>query len=200
MNHNEDTWDHLLKIKTTGRDDSEADPYHYPYEPTPYTVLERMANSGYIGKRNVLIDYGCGKGRVDFFLSYQLRCKTIGVEYDKRLYEIGLRNKKAAVSGRTTEFVLANAENYEVPIEADCFYFFNPFSIEILKHVMGRILVSYYQKVREMKLFFYYPSDEYVSYLMQVEELEFEDEISCKDLFDGKNPRERVLIFVTQKI
>lgn len=200
MNHNEDTWDRLLKIKTTGRDDSEADPYHYPYEPTPYTVLERMANSGYIGKRNVLIDYGCGKGRVDFFLSYQLRCKTIGVEYDKRLYEIDLRNKKAAVSGRTTEFVLANAENYEVPIEADCFYFFNPFSIEILKHVMGRILVSYYQKVREMKLFFYYPSDEYVSYLMQVEELEFEDEISCKDLFDGKNPRERVLIFVTQKI
>ena len=200
MNHNEDTWDRLLKIKTTGRDDSEADPYHYPYEPTPYTVLERMANSGYIGKRNVLIDYGCGKGRVDFFLSYQLRCKTIGVEYDKRLYEIGLRNKKAAVSGRTTEFVLANAENYEVPIEADCFYFFNPFPIEILKHVMGRILVSYYQKVREMKLFFYYPSDEYVSYLMQVEELEFEDEISCKDLFDGKNPRERVLIFVTQKI
>ena len=200
MNHNEDTWDRLLKIKTTGRDDSEADPYHYPYEPTPYTVLERMANSGYIGKRNVLIDYGCGKGRVDFFLSYQLRCKTIGVEYDKRLYEGVLRNKKAAVSGRTTEFVLANAENYEVPIEADCFYFFNPFSIEILKHVMGRILVSYYQKVREMKLFFYYPSDEYVSYLMQVEELEFEDEISCKDLFDGKNPRERVLIFVTQKI
>jgi len=200
MNHNEDTWDRLLKIKTSGRDDSEADPYHYPYEPTPYAVLERMANSGYIGKRNVLIDYGCGKGRVDFFLSYQLRCKTIGVEYDKRLYEIGLRNKQAAVSGRTTEFVLANAENYEVPIEADCFYFFNPFSIEILKHVMGRILVSYYQKVREMKLFFYYPSDEYVSYLMQVEELEFEDEISCKDLFDGKNPRERVLIFVTQKI
>ena len=200
MNHNEDTWDHLLKIKTTGRDDSEADPYHYPYEPTPYTVLERMANSGYIRKKNILIDYGCGKGRVDFFLSYQLRCKTIGVEYDERLYEAVLRNKKAAVSGRTTEFVLANAENYVVPTEADCFYFFNPFSVEILKHVMGRILASYYENIREMKLFFYYPSDEYVSYLMQVEELEFEDEISCKDLFEGENPRERVLIFSTQTI
>ena len=201
MNYNnEDTWDHLLKIKTTGRDDSEADPYHYPYEPTPYTVLERMANSGYIGKKNVLIDYGCGKGRVDFFLSYQLRCKTIGVEYDEHLYETVLRNKKAAISGRTAEFVLANAENYAVPTDADCFYFFNPFSIEILKHVMGRILASYYEKVREMKLFFYYPSDEYVSYLMQVDELEFEDEISCKDLFEGENPRERVLIFSTQKI
>ena len=197
MNHNENTWEHLLKIKTSGRDDSEADPCHYPYEPTPYSVLERLANSEYIGKRNVLIDYGCGKGRVDFFLSYQLRCKTIGVEYDERLYKAALRNKEAAVSGRTAEFVLANAERYTVPTEVDCFYFFNPFSLEILKHVLGKILASYYEKIREMKLFFYYPSDEYVSCLMQMEELELEDEISCKDLFEGDNPRERILIFKT---
>ena len=197
MNHNENTWEHLLKIKTSGRDDSEANPCHYPYEPTPYSVLERLANSEYIGKRNVLIDYGCGKGRVDFFLSYQLRCKTIGVEYDERLYKAALRNKEAAVSGRTAEFVLANAERYTVPTEVDRFYFFNPFSLEILKHVIGKILASYYEKMREMKLFFYYPSDEYVSCLMQMEELEFEDEISCKDLFEGDNPRERILIFKT---
>ena len=197
MNHNENTWEHLLKIKTSGRDDSEANPCHYPYESTPYSVLERLANSEYIGKRNVLIDYGCGKGRVDFFLSYQLRCKTIGVEYDERLYKAALRNKEAAVSGRTAEFVLANAERYTVPTEVDRFYFFNPFSLEILKHVIGKILASYYEKMREMKLFFYYPSDEYVSCLMQMEELEFEDEISCKDLFEGDNPRERILIFKT---
>ncbi len=197
MNHNENTWEHLLKIKTSGRDDSEANPCHYPYEPTPYSVLERLANSEYIGKRNVLIDYGCGKGRVDFFLSYQLHCKTIGVEYDERLYKAALRNKEAAVSGRTAEFVLANAERYTVPTEVDRFYFFNPFSLEILKHVLGKILASYYEKIREMKLFFYYPSDEYVSCLMQMEELEFEDEISCKDLFEGDNPRERILIFKT---
>ena len=197
MNHNENTWEHLLKIKTSGRDDSEANPCHYPYEPTPYSVLERLANSEYIGKRNVLIDYGCGKGRVDFFLSYQLRCKTIGVEYDERLYKAALRNKEAAVSGRTAEFVLANAERYTVPTEVDRFYFFNPFSLEILKHVLGKILASYYEKIREMKLFFYYPSDEYVSCLMQMEELEFEDELSCKDLFEVDNPRERILIFKT---
>ena len=59
--------DKLLKIKTSGRDDSNADQYRYPYEPTPYSVLERLANSGYIRKKNVILDYGCGKGRVDFF-------------------------------------------------------------------------------------------------------------------------------------
>lgn len=51
-----------------GRDDSNADRYRYPYEPTPYSVLERLANAGYMRKGNTLLDYGCGKGRVDFFL------------------------------------------------------------------------------------------------------------------------------------
>ena len=54
-------WDKLLKIKTTGRDDSKSDQYRYPYEPTPYSVLERLANSDLIGKRDVVIDYGYGE-------------------------------------------------------------------------------------------------------------------------------------------
>ena len=68
MIYNENMWDKLLKIKTTGRDASNSDQYSYPYEPTPYRVLERLANSGLISKKDVVLDYGCGKGRVDFFL------------------------------------------------------------------------------------------------------------------------------------
>jgi len=41
---NENRWDKLLQIHTMGRDDSRSDLYRYPYEPTPYCVLERMAN------------------------------------------------------------------------------------------------------------------------------------------------------------
>ncbi len=80
---NEATWDKILKVKTSGRDDSNADRYHYPYEPTPYSVLERLANSGWIGRRDVVLDYGCGKGRVDFFLAYQAKAGVIGIEYDE---------------------------------------------------------------------------------------------------------------------
>ena len=54
---------------------------------------------------------------------------------------------------------------------------------------------SCYEKPREMLLFFYYPQDEYISYLMTVEELMFVDEIDCRDLFEGENPRERIVIF-----
>lgn len=75
--------DALLGIRTTGRDESHADQDNNPYEPTPYPVLERLANSGLVGKRNLLVDYGCGKGRVGFYLSYQARCRTLGVERDR---------------------------------------------------------------------------------------------------------------------
>ena len=96
MNQNETQWDKLLKIKTTGRDDSRSDQHRYPYEPTQYCVLERLANNGLITKKNVLLDYGTGKGRVCFYLSYQTRCKAVGVEYDERIYKGAADNKELA--------------------------------------------------------------------------------------------------------
>ncbi len=195
MTDSENTWDKLLQIKTTGRDASNSDQYRYPYEPTPYSVLERLANSGFIGKSDVVLDYGCGKGRVDFFLSYQTKAHTIGIEYDERIYQSALDNQKTAVSKTRTEFVSVSAETYEVPTQVNRCYFFNPFSVELLQKVVARIIESYYENPREMLLFFYYPSDEYISYLMTVDELEFYDEINCSDLFEGNDSRERIMIF-----
>lgn len=188
-------WDKLLKIKTTGRDDSRSDQYRYPYEPTPYSVLERLANSGWIGKKHTLLDYGTGKGRVCFYLSYQTRCKSVGIEYDERIYQQAMENKEASVSGTRTSFVKTSAEEYAVPKDVDRCYFFNPFSVEILRKVLARVYESYYEKPREILLFFYYPSDEYISCLMTEEQLMFWDEIDCMDLFEGKNPREKVVVF-----
>lgn len=194
----ENQWDRLLKIKTMGRDDSNADQYRYPYEPTPYAVLERLANSGWIRKGDTLLDYGCGKGRVDCYLSYQTRCHSIGVEYDPRIYEAAAENQKTAVSGGRTEFVLADAGEFPVPKAVNRAYFFNPFSVELLQKVIRRILDSWYEVSREIRLFFYYPSDEYLAYLMTVDELVFADEIDCRELFDGNDARERIVEFVLE--
>ena len=188
------SWDKLLQIHTTGRDESNADRYHHPYEPTPYNVLERIAGSGFFGKEDVVLDYGCGKGRVGFFLSYRTKAKTIGIEYDAHIYEDALRNQRTALAKAKADFVLTKAEEYEVPPEVNRCYFFNPFSVEILRKVMARILESYYMDPREMFLFFYYPSDDFVAYLMRVYELDFYDEILCDDLFEG-DAKERILIF-----
>lgn len=90
---------------------------------------------------------------------------------------------------------MGNAENYVVPEEVDRVFFFNPFSVEILRKVLAKIEDSYYENPREIQLFFYYPSDEYISELMPVDILSFVDEIDCRDLFDGENPRERIMVF-----
>ena len=193
MTDHEKTWDASLRIQTCGRDASGADEYHHPYEPTQYSVLERLADSGLIGKEDVVLDYGCGKGRVGFFLSYRAKAKTIGIEYDARIYGSALENQKTAKA--KAAFVLTRAEEYEVPAEVNRCYFFNPFSAEILHKVMARIIESWYENPREVFLFFYYPADEYISYLMTVDELEFYDEIECDDLFEGSDPRERIMIF-----
>ena len=130
-----------------------------------------------------------------FFLSYQTKANTIGIEYDERIYQALLENHKTVVSRIRTQFVLARAEEYEVPGEVTMCFFFNPFSVELLKKVMARIKKSYYEKPGEMFLFFYYPSEEYIAYLMTVDELEFYDEIACGDLFEGNDTRERIMIF-----
>ena len=187
-------WDKTLKIDTCGRIDGHADEYHYPYEPTPYCVLEYLVESDYISKDSVVVDYGCGKGRVPFFLNHKVGCHTIGVEYNKKLYEKAEVNRTTYKGKNGVEFYCENAEEFRI-INADVFYFFNPFSVEILRNVIGRIRESYYETPRVMRLFFYYPNDEYISYLMSNYELSFVDDIDCQDLFLGTNNRERILIF-----
>ena len=161
--------DKELHIYTTGRDDYGEDDYHHPYEPTPYTVLDRLRESGYLTRDNTVVDYGSGKGRVDFYLSAKIGCDTIGIEYDQRIYQQAIENletySKKCSKKKRPKFYCVSAEEYAVE-KADCFYFFNPFSVEILRSVLGRILESYYEDPRQMKLFFYYPDEEYVAELI----------------------------------
>lgn len=191
-------WDQKLNIDTVGRDASVEDAYHHPYEPTPYSVLERLAESEFLSADSIVVDYGCGRGRVGFFLSDQVGCKVIGVEFDEKIcgqaHENLVRFVDKRVLNEKIEFLCVGAENYEIE-EADSFYFFNPFSIEILQSVIGKIKKAYYNYPKEMKLFFYYPSAEYISYLMTVPELCFWDEIDCSDLFEDNKEREKIMIF-----
>ena len=195
MDH-ESTWDTALQIRTSGRDDLKSDEYRFPYEPTPYCVLERMVGSGFFSQDHMVLDYGCGKGRVGFFLSYRTRAASIGIEYDEHIYRAALENRSTVISRVKPEFVHTRAEAYPVPEKANRCYFFNPFSVGILRKVVAKILASYYENPRKILLFFYYPSEEYISYLMTVDELEFYDEIPCGDLFEGNDPREQILIFL----
>ncbi len=100
MDQNEVKYDKLLKIKTTGRNDADR------ISTVIHTSQRRTGCwNGWLivdilGKKNHLIDYGCGKGRVDFFLAWQVRCRTTGVEYDERMTKAAEENRQRAVSGQ----------------------------------------------------------------------------------------------------
>ena len=117
-----------------------------------------------------------------------LKIKVPGLE---ELYKMAEENRP--------ELVIADlnvkAEEYEPSENVDRIYFFNPFSLEILQKVMPKLINSYYASPREMLLFFYYPSDEYMCYLMTLDELDFYDELDLDDLFDTNDARERIMIF-----
>ena len=191
----EEKWEKRLKIKTLGGANHEADGENFPYEPTPYSVLVRLAESGLLSEKNTLVDYGCGKGRAVFLLSHLTRCRAIGIDYNGKLIEEA--NANLISSGmKNIRFLHVKAEEYELE-DADCFFFFNPFSETVLRKVIDQILWSWYENPRRLRLMFYYPTDEAVAVLITTEELMFSDEIDCSDLFAGKNHRERILVFET---
>ena len=184
--------DLLLNIDTSGIDESKEDFHHNRYEATPYEVLDCLIESGYILKENKIVDYGCGKGRVALYLNHQIGCDAIGVDYNDQLICIANENKKRLNSN--VEFYYVNAEKYEITDE-DSFYFFNPFSEKILRKVINQIIISIYDNPRKVKLFFYYPDDEFITYLMGLDELICVDEIDCMHLYKNNDIRERILVF-----
>ena len=189
--------DKLLNINTEGRSEKYSDDNKFPYEPTPYSVLDRLIEEGIIDEKSYVIDFGSGMGRACIYLAEKTGCKCIGVECEEEFYEEALKN--LSDKGLDVEFVSANVEEYVVPDDSNVMYFFNPFSEEIFAKVTENIIDSYYRNPREISLMMYYPSNEYISYLMTVSELTFDDEIDCNDLFDEDTNRNRIIIFTLER-
>ena len=70
------------------------------------------------------------------------------------------------------------------------FFFFNPFSGRVFEGVVRRLVTR-----GDGKLILYYPSEEYMTWLNLMPEVEHLDTIDCGDLFNGKNDRERIEVF-----
>lgn len=187
--------DSQLGIQTIGRNDEHSDTHRYPYEATSYAVLDRLIDSEYLCSEDVVMDYGCGMGRVPIYLYSRLGCNGYGIEFVEEFFERACENAKAAGCEAQVKFACGAAEKYELPTDVTACFFFNPFDIGIMRGVMKRILRSYDEMPRDIRLFFYYPQDEYIAFLSMIPELDFVDEIDCMELFEGDDNRNRIMIF-----
>ena len=190
-------WDKRLHIRTVGRED-ESCPNYAPYEPTPYAVLRRLADGGYVRRKDHLLDYGCGKGRVAFFMASEVGCRVTGVDYSGKLIEIAKENRRASGLGDRVKLACLLAEWYELTDE-NVFFFFNPFSGKVFDCVLRRIAGSWHDDPRTLTVICYYPSEEYLQLLEAAPEFEPVASIDCNDLFSGVNARERIVVYRAQK-
>ena len=193
---NEIFQDELLQIDTVGRDESYSNNIRYPYQPTPYVILDKIIESGMLNNSEHLIDFGCGKGRVAFYLSD--RCSNIeitGVEEVKRFYNNAIKNRNNFVKKDMVHFINKSAESYSIPNNADTFFFFRPFSISTMKQVIDNISSSYIKNPRNLKLIFYYLTEEYIMFLSSIDGMTLTADIDCRDIMQKDDKRYRIFVY-----
>ncbi|WP_078550041.1 methyltransferase [Litchfieldia alkalitelluris] len=191
-------YDALLNIKTAGTQKGFSHSIHYHrYEPTPYEVLEVLFQNYQLKRNGLVVDFGCGKGRLNFYINHFYQTAVVGIEMNPTFYSEAVENKKSYMMKHKNsldriQFLCCLAEEYEVSSEDDCFYFFNPFTIQIFMKVVNNILESVEEFPREIDLILYYPSEDYIYFLENHALFELKEEIIIPHLYE-KNPNERFL-------
>lgn len=197
---NENHYEKLLNINT-GEDMRKLHPitHYHPYEPTPYSALEELFQHYVVKKEDRIVDFGCGKGRLNFFIHYFYNANVTGVEMDEIFYHEALGNReryfeKHKKKKSSIQFHCCLAEEYQINRSENRFYFFNPFSVHIFKKIIHNILSSLEMNPREMEIVLYYPSEDYILFLENQTVFELKQEIILPDVY-SRNPNERFLIY-----
>ncbi|MEH7382712.1 methyltransferase domain-containing protein [Bacillus sp. JJ1533] len=193
-------YDAILQVKTGGGQKGFSSSVHYHrYEPTPYVGLAALFEHYHLKDRDRVVDFGCGKGRLLFYIHHHFKSTVVGVEIDKSLYHVAVQNREryakgAGIRKADIEIHHCAAQDYKVHPLDNRFYFFNPFSIQVFKHTVSNILQSYEQDPREMEVILYYGSNDYTYFLENNTPFQLKNEIIIPELFE-KNTYERFMVY-----
>ena len=196
---NERDYDAFLNIKTAGDQQGFNDSFHYHrYEPTSYHALETLCKQYELKASDSIVDFGCGKGRLNFFIHHLFHASVIGVEMNETFYQDAVENrtnylKKHKNSGDQIHFHCCLAEEYQINPSDNRFYFFNPFSIQIFMKIINNILISVEKSERDIELVLYYPSEDYIYFLDNLTSFELKQEVTLPGY--EHNSQERFLIY-----
>ncbi len=144
----------------------EAKLHAEPYFPSSYLFLREIFITGPLDCRGkVLVDLGCGLGRVLLFASTLPFKRIVGVELSKvlcqtaqeNLKQFYVREKKIA-----PEWSVVNADvrTFSIPQDATVFYMANPFDALVVNTVLQNIETSIKESRRECYLAYANPQHE----------------------------------------
>lgn len=197
---NEQHYEKLLSIKTSGEQKIFNESIHYNrYEPTAYFALEILSKNYTFIEADSMVDFGCGKGRLNFYINHFFHSTVTGIEMNSFFYKEALENKKAYLKNHKKKidninFLNCFAEEYNINPSDNKFYFFNPFSIQIFTKVVKNIIISVEKYERPVDIILYYPSDDYIYFLENNTSFQLFTEIKLPSLYD-KDHRQTLLIY-----
>lgn len=132
-----------------------------PYEPTRVLALRSLFRRLDLPEGGVLVDFGCGKGRVLLVASRFGFREVRGIEFSASLCDVARENvaRLRRRSGRVSEFqvIHADAGTYEVRGDENVFFMFNLFDDHIVRRVMAAITRSWQASPRPMTLIYRRP-------------------------------------------
>ena len=132
-----------------------------PYDGTHRSHFRRVMRSLEIRyEEYAFVDFGSGKGRV-LLLASEFPFRSIaGVEWSRELHDIAQRNIRRYRGPKvcdSIESICWDATQFEIPAGKAIFYFFNPFTDQILSRVLDNIRRSFEEHPRDMVIVYMNP-------------------------------------------
>ena len=148
------------------------DVYH-----TDYSVMPLLFRNMHINPDDVLVDVGCGKGRViNYWLNQQYKNQIIGLELDPDVAE----NTACQLAKHSNVKVIPGDAIENLPPEGTIFYFYNPFN--------ETKIMTFEEKLREVtgdnpvKIIYYNPKNlhAFENNKWSVQRIDFEKDFGVK--------------------
>jgi len=149
-----------LEGLTIGGENKERGTRYQPTRVVPLRKLFRLVEP-LVPSNSVLVDLGCGKGRV-LLVASEFGFKEVrGVEFAHELCEIAKKN--CAVFKARKHFkpdwriIEADVTQYTIEPDETVFFMFNPFDEIILQKVLDNIATSLQMRPRKILIIYYNP-------------------------------------------
>lgn len=140
-----------------------AHPERVPYQPSRWFALRAALGRGDVTRDDVLVDLGCGKGRIVFqaAMDYPFK-RVIGVELSPELTAIARANierNRGHLCCQDIEIVSSDVLEWTIPDDLTMVYLFNPFRGEIFAQTIARLVAWVDGHQRPLRLIYSNPRE-----------------------------------------
>ena len=130
------------------------------YVPSTWHILPRVLRAIGASDRDVLTDFGCGKGRIVHQAAKWPLKRVIGVEVSPRLAGIArvlVAEHRHEYRCPNVEIVVCDAARFQVPDDLTIAYLFDPFRGDTLDAVLRNLIESIDRRPRGVRLIYVHP-------------------------------------------